>query len=143
MATLQQAIAAIQADVRALTGIEAAPDYAPEQVNGFPFSVVYPTSGEFISDIPGSLKGLHTITIELHIARKDLPRDIAKAMVYVESIPNVLLKTIATPSGDRFGGTISTFARITYEFGPLDWGATQTIGFRFRLEGVKIQKDIT
>jgi hypothetical protein len=143
MATLQQAIAAIQADIRALTGIVAAPDYAPEQVNAFPFCIVYPTSGDFVSDIPGSLVGLHTITIELHIARKDLPRDIAQAMVYVESIPNVLLKTIATQGGDRFGGTISTFERITYDFGPLDWGGTQTVGFRFRLVGVKMQKDIT
>lgn len=143
MATLDDAISEIQADIRALEGIRAAPDYAPEQLNVFPFCVVYPGSGEFVSDVPGGMRGLHSITIELHVARKDLPRDIAKAMPYVESIPNALLKTIATQGGDRFGGTISTFARITYEFGPLDWGGTQTIGWRFRIEGVKIQGNIT
>ncbi len=143
MATLDDAIGEIQADIRALDGIRAAPDYAPEQMNAFPFSVVYPGSGEFTSDVPGGMKGLHSITIELHVARKDLPRDIAKAMPFVQSIPNALLKAVATQGGDRFGGTIDTFGRITYEFGPLDWGATQTIGWRFRMEGVKIKGDIT
>lgn len=143
MATLDDAISEIQADIRAITGIRAAPDYAPEQMNVFPFSVVYPGSGEFISDVPGVMRGLHSITIELHIGRKDLPRDIQSAMPYVQSIPNKLLKAIATTAGDRFGSTIDTFSRITYEFGPLDWGATQTIGWRFHIEGVKIKNDIT
>jgi hypothetical protein len=143
MATLQQAIDAIQADLGALDGIRGAPDEAPESINVFPFVVCYPSSGEWRSDIPGAKIGLHTITVELHVARKDLPRDIQKAMAYSESIPNALLKAVATTAGDRFAGTIATFDRITYTFGPLGWGGMETFGFRFQISGVKMQSDIS
>jgi len=143
MATLQQVIDAIQDDLGALTGIREAPDEAPESMNLFPFVVVYPSSGEWRSDTPGGKIGLHTLTVELHVARKDLPRDIQKAMAYSESIPNVLLKTVATVGGDLFDGTIQTFDRITYTFGPLGWAGVDTLGFRFQIVGVKMQSNIT
>lgn len=143
MATLQQVIDAIQDDLGALTGIREAPDEAPENMNVFPFVVVYPSSGEWRSDIPGNKIGLHTLTVELHVARKDLPRDIQKAMAYSESIPNTLLKAVASTSGDLFASTISTFDRITYTFGPLGWAGVDTLGFRFQVIGVKMQSAIT
>ena len=143
MATLQQAIDEIAADLGALTGIRGAPDEAPEQISVFPFLVTYASSGEWESDVPGNKRGLHTITVELHVARKDLPRDIAGAMAYSDSIPNALLKAIATTAGDRFNNTIQTFNRVTYTFGTLGWAGVDTIGFRFRIEGVKMQSAIT
>lgn len=143
MATLQQVIDEIQADLGALTGIRGAPDEAPEQINKFPFIVCYPLSGEWHSDIPGAKIGLHTIAIALHVARKDMPRDIQKAMAYAESIPNALLKVVATQSGDRFNNKIETFDRITYTFGSIGYGGTDTIGFVFQIQGVKMQSNIT
>jgi len=112
-------------------------------MNVFPFIVTHPGTGEWSSDVPGNKIGLHTITVELHVARKDLPRDIQKAMAYSESIPNALLKAVATVSGDKFDNTISTFDRITYTFGPLGWAGVDTIGFRFQIVGVKMQSNIT
>lgn len=143
MATLQQVIDQIQADLGALTGIRGSPDEAPEQINQFPFIVCYPISGEWRSDIPGAKIGLHTIGVALHIARKDLPRDIQKAMAYSESIPNALLKVVATTDGDRFNSTIETFDRITYTFGSIGYGGTETVGFVFQILGVKMQSNIT
>ena len=143
MTTLQQAIDAIQDDLGALTGIRGAPDEPPEKITVFPFIVVYASSGEWRSDVPGNKIGLHVITIEIHVARKDLPRDVEKAMAYSESIPNAMLKAVATVGGDKFASTISTFSRITYTFGPMDWGDLKTLGFRFRLEGVKMQSAIS
>ena len=142
MATLEQVIAEVQEDIRALSGIRAAPNLAPEQMNVFPFCVVYPGSGTMSSGVPGEMLGIHSIVIELHIGRKDLPRDIDAALPFVESIPNILLKAVATTAGDRFDNTVDTFTDVTYEFGPLDWGGTATIGWRFRMNGVKLRNNI-
>ena len=135
MATLQQAIAAIQAKALALEGMREAPDYAPEQLNVFPFAVTYAGSGRW-EQMAGWKRGLHTVVTEIHIARKDLPRDISTAMPYCETFPNSLL---ADPT---LGGVIDAINDVSYVFGPLDWGQTKTIGFRFSIT-LKQQSSIT
>ena len=142
MATLATVIDEIQNDLATISGIRAAPHEPPDQMSAFPFIVCYPVSGEWNSDIPGSKKGLHNIVVELHIARKALPRDVAAALVYCDSIPNMLLKAVS-PTGDLFNNSISTFERITYRFGNLGWGDTATVGFRFEILNVKLQSLIT
>jgi len=143
MATLQQVIDEIQADIRALSGIRAAPDEAPEQINIFPFVVAFPGPGTWSSDIPGNKINLASVVVELHVARKDMAKDIQAAMVYENSIPNVLLKAVASTAGDRFNNTVSTFDNITYTFGSLGWGGMDTFGFRWTINGIKLQSNIT
>ena len=142
MATVQEAIDQIAADLRALTGIRGAPDEPPEQMAVYPFIVCYTRSGSWEIAPVGVRKGLHNIAVELHVARKDLARDVQGAMAYSDSVPNALLKALTT-SGDRFASTISTFQRISYTFGPMEWAGQATIGFRWTLEGVKIENEIT
>lgn len=142
MATLAAVISEIAADLCVLTGIRGAPANPPDQINAFPFIVTYARSGVIEAGPVALRRGLHNIVIELHVARRDLARDVAAAMEYADTVPNALLATLSY-SGDRFNNTVSTFERITYTFGPMQWGGIDTIGFRWTLENVKIQDQIT
>ena len=140
MATLQAAITQIQAQVAAISGIRKAPDEPPAQINQFPFAVCFSERGEYETGSPtGNMRGLHDIVIELHVARKDLPRDYRSAMQFAKSIPNAIFSANAA----RTLTAISTHGEITYEFGQLDWGDTPTLGFRFVIEDVKTQDALT
>ena len=129
---LQTAISALQDIVGAVSGIKKAPDYAPDSINAFPFSVAYADSGTFENVSADFGKALHTLIVEIHVARVDLPASIKNVMEYGDSVPAAIL---AKPT---LNNTVSTFRDITYTFGPLDWGTTKTIGFRFQINGVKI-----
>jgi hypothetical protein len=93
-------------------------------------------SGSYDYGPSGVMKGLHNIILELHVARKNLPKDVESAMQYSDSIPKAIM-TYPTLSG-----TVSTIGRITYTFGGMQYGDQMTVGFRFTLEGVKLQTTI-
>ena len=134
---LVAAIADIQATVGALTGIREAPDYPTDQTSVFPTSFCFAGSGEWKQQPAGSRTGLHTITLQIHWDRKDLPRDVTKALGFCETIPNAIMKDY------RLGGTVDTVVDpITYTFGVLEWGGIQTIGWSFNIT-VKIMEAIT
>lgn len=139
MATLQLAIDQIQDEVGALSGIRGAPDEPPDSINVFPFAVCYARSGSYYIGPPDVMTGLHTIVLELHVARKDLARDVATAMGYAKSIPNAIYSALK----DGSLTAISTLGDIRYEFVPMTWAGQDTIGFRFYIEEVKTQDAIT
>lgn len=137
MATQEDAIKAVQDKILTVSGINAAPDYAPEQLGGaFPFSVAYPSTGNHSAAVPGVRKFLGSIIIEIHVARKHLPTDIQSVIGFGDSIPAALL---ADPT---LGGVINTFSDIDQEFVELNWGDTQTLGYRFTMNGVKIETNL-
>lgn len=136
---VQDAVDEIMADLRALTGIAGAPDEPPNKIAQYPFIIGFVSDGEWRSDIPGNMIGLLTVTVELHLARTDLARNINEAMGYCVAVPNALLKPVATSDGDSFNHKIETLDRIPFTFGPMEWAGVQTIGFRWRVQGVKVQ----
>jgi hypothetical protein len=113
-----------------LAGIRGAPEYPEENSAAFPYLIAYAGMGDFDTGGPaGMMKYVGTIIIDLHLARKDLPRDTAKTMAYHDLIPNEIL-------GDTtIGGTISTCGPvhvsglIAMKLGELD-----TLGLRFTLK---------
>lgn len=133
---LQDVISEIQNTAGAVDGIRAAPDYIPESLNIFPFLVCYAGTGSFEISPTGVMKGLHSIILELHVARRDLSRDVKNAMQYSDSIPLALMHD------PTIGGTVSTFGRISYTFGGMQYGDQLTLGFRFTIENVKLQTTI-
>jgi len=135
MATLQEAISQIQAEIKAISGIREAPETPPESINQFPFALCFARTGEYTIGPPEMMTGIHTIVLELHVARKDLTRDVPTAMKYAKSIPLAILVALM----NRTLTAISTMERIRYEFGPLGWGGAETIGFRFYIENVMTQ----
>ena len=118
-----------------VSGIRAAPKYLPEAINVYPTLVCYAGSGYIEGGNPaGSMRGMHNIILELHIAGGDLPRTQADSMSYASSIPAALL------NNPTLNSTVSTFGRITYIFGSMVYGKINTIGFRWTIEDVKIQE---
>lgn len=140
--TLAAAITQAQTYIAALSGIRAAPSTPPERVNVFPFVIARPGNGSIKFGATGAKKGLHNIIIELHVARKDLPRDVATILPYCESIPNLLMYKLL--NDDKWNGTIDTFESITYRFMSWDWSPElKTIGIEFTVNDVKIQSELT
>lgn len=133
--TLQSAIQDVQATIAAISGIRDAPNYPPEDSAVYPFVVAYAGPGEFRTGEPaGQMKYLGSIIVDLHIARKDLPRDVEKAMTYHESIPNEILEDTT------LGGNISTCGPVSCSgIIVMAYGGQETLGLRFTIENVKIQ----
>jgi len=105
--------------------------------------VVYPLTGEYKFGPPPQMKGLHNINIELHVARKDLPRDYLKVMDLIDIIPKELWNKLRTGGFSylqTFGGSDSG---INYTFGPLSWGAVDTLGVTYTIPMVKIFTDVS
>lgn len=128
MTTVLGAVQAIQDVAITVTGIKQAPDYPPEQINEFPFALCYPGSGSFGDGPAGSRLGLHTIILEIHTARGQLPYAVAAVIGYGDAVTAALLsdRTLAR-AVDCINGP------ITYTFGPLGWGGQDTIGWRFSI----------
>jgi hypothetical protein len=139
MATLQAVVKAIQSEVGALSGIRAAPEYMPEAPNVFPFAQAFVESGSYIQR-QGTMVGTHSVVVAVHVARKDLPRDIEKAMEYAKSVPNAIIDAMRK---SNLGSTVSHFGNITYTFGPLQWGDVGTLGFRFVVEEIRTEDAIS
>ena len=133
MATLKGAIEEIQDEVGSVSGIRKAPDQPPEKLTHFPYAIAYPDTGFVQQQSEGFRTHLHDIVVEIHVARKDLPRDIKAVIGYVETIPAEIWGNLGNYTN------IQTIGNISYEFTTFEYAGIETIGWRFTLEGVKFQ----
>lgn len=107
--TLDALIDEIRADLQTLPKLSHLRWDVPDSINEFPAIVVYPSSGRWRLGTHANENGkptrwaLHTIRIELHVARKDLSRDMATLMWFCDSLPDYLF---AGFKRDTFRGTM-------------------------------------
>jgi len=144
MAAVQTVIGEIMDLMGALSGVKAAPDYPPEDMNSFPFIVAYEGPGMWMWGTAGGTygekKALLSIIVELHVARQNLPNDAQRASYYSDAIPNAIMKGIRT---DFLNNSIDAIQQIdTTGLIALKWGETDTLGYRFTIQGIKIRSDI-
>lgn len=132
---LKDAISDIIGEIREISDIRKVPDEPPENNNQFPFVVVFPGLGNYNSGPPGVVTGLHNIRIELHVMRRDLPRDYEKVMDIFDQIPDKLYTTLK----DSGFSNLQTFGNIEYVFDVLNYGGVETLGVVYTITGVKIQ----
>lgn len=126
MSEPQEVIEAVQDFWDAISGIKDAPDKVPETVNVFPFAVTYERTGNLALRSAGWGQDFTEIVSELHVSRSLLGPAIKSAYGYKQTF---LKKFITDPT---LGGTVDTVVDgVSYEFGRLEWGGTQTIGYRF------------
>ena len=136
---LQAAIASVQTTIAAISGIRQAPATPPEDATSFPFVVAYAGAGEFMGASPASsLKYLGSIIVDLHLARKDLPRDVAKVMTYHTSIPNAILNDITLGGNLDMCGPVACSGLIVMQYGD-----QETLGLRYTIQNVKIVANFT
>jgi hypothetical protein len=136
--SLQDCIDDVADTIGAISGIRAAPHEPPEAISAYPTVITYPGAGEYRTGEPaGMLKYLGDIVVELHLARKDLPRDVAKVATYERSIPNDILEDTT------LGGHCSTCGPVTSSgLIAMEWDVP-TIGIRYVIKNVKIQAAFT
>ena len=132
---LKDAAQEIIDELKEISDIRRVPDEPPETNSQFPFAVLYPVRGNYAGGPPGLMKGLHNIVIELHVARKDLPRDYSTVMDIIDQVPEQLLSAMKNA---RFS-YLDTFERIEYEFGALSWDGIDTLGVTYTMLNVKVQ----
>jgi hypothetical protein len=143
MSKLDTAAQEIIVKLRTIETLGNVPDYPPEQIGNYPFVVVYPAPAEYqwnaLASGGGDIKCLYELVVELHIARFNMAWDTQQALIYAESIPLLFFSMVI--DGDFTD--VDTFEKVTNDgLGELNWGATKTLGFRFRIKNVKIRTDI-
>jgi hypothetical protein len=135
--TLIEVCTYLQATALTLPGMRSAPELPPEKAAAYPFAVTFPYQGDWDGLSGGWMIGLHTLATEIHVARKNLPYDVAKVIGYCETFANALLRD------PTLGGHVDTInGGIRYTFGPMNWGGQETIGYRFEIN-VKVQPALT
>lgn len=124
---IKDAVDQLQTQMRALSGINSAPELVPESADVFPFAVSYLKSGTF--DLQSAGWGIQHAIIrsEIHVGRQLVGKAIEIAMPFLELVSQTF---IADPT---IGGTVVTIEGISWEFGKLEWGGIPTIGFRWEI----------
>jgi hypothetical protein len=135
MATLSSVCSTIQTAVGGVTGIKSKPDYPTESMHTSPYIVTYPESYTGSMNTTEDFKMIYNITVELHISRQNLPTDVERLMAFAESVPNAIFKALRDNQIAASG--------ITGAFAGMQWGDTQTIGYRWTIQNVKILTTIT
>lgn len=142
MGTQLEIIQAIMDIVGNVTGIKEAPDYPPEQLGDFPFAVAFPAEGVHQFGVPGERLYLGNVILEIHVSRADLPSAVANSIGFGDTVPNALMNF--TQAGTLpLNGKADTFENILQTFGELNWGDTQTLGYRFTITNIKARTNLS
>lgn len=143
--TLEAVTARLVAELRAVPGLEGLTEEPREQLNRNPMLVAYPGTGDWqLGTASGGASGRPMrwcrplLYVEVHVVRKDLPRDFRKLLPFGDSVPAAIYAAYAR---DRLGGTVVLLHRVSFTFGALGWGEVETIGWRFTVE-VSIEEEI-
>ena len=131
--SLDSCIGAVATKLAGLTGIKEAPAYAKDDMNMYPFAVVYPATGELALQSYNWGKAFHTLAIEIHFNPAVVKLALKQAYPFVEAVQDLF---IADP---QISNTVSTVQSLTYVFTDLVWSGQFSIGYRFLLT-VKLQE---
>ena len=140
---LQDVIDRMQDKIEAITGIKGASNYLPESLPSTEnWVVLYPGASQFIGGMPaGMMTALYSVVIEVHTPRTNLPASIKRIMPYFSTIPNALYD-------DLFDGylnnTVSTIGDIISSgLISMSYAGIDTVGFRYTVNGIKIQSTVS
>lgn len=125
------AVANIQTLVAGLAGMRLAPSMPPDAMSAFPFGISYISAVDARKTTASNKVYLYTIVTEIHVARKDLSRDVDKLDAYPTSFPDAIW---ADPT---LSGAVDTVNQITGKLVPAEWGGVDTLAWHFETE-VKI-----
>lgn len=133
--TIKQVVDGLQVKMATVSGITSAPAYPPEQAADFPFVIGYPGKFKATPEAGPSFKPLWALIVEFHLARKDLPADVKKALEMSETLINAMM--------DDLMANQVAFKGIEGDFAEMVWGDVQTIGYRFVINEVKLITSVT
>lgn len=155
-ATLDRLIEELRDDLTTLPGLRRCFDRVPDNLhNQYPAIVIYPVSGTWRLGSHAGERGkpmrvaLHTIRIDLYVARKDLARDMDVVLAFSDTLPDWVF---AGFKRDAYGGPAVTLGDprgsgniasnpFRYEIVPIQYGDDQTMCWRCELD-VTIHREI-
>lgn len=113
---INDAIQYLQSIIAAVDGMRKAPEYPTEQASGiYPFAVTYNgsmTSSRMLSF--NTVNSDYEIVTNVHVGRKDLPRDVQLIETFFDSIPRAIWQDLmdTRESTGALGGWCSTINEI-------------------------------
>lgn len=125
----------IRDDLKAMPGINRVYDSVPEALNEFPALLVACMGGNtWLETHSGTIGWAHSIRVEIHIPRKNLPTDAAMMTALAGEIVPRLYQGFVT---DRYNGTLVTpggmstgaAPALDYSIGPSEWSDQPTYAF--------------
>lgn len=140
---IQDVIERMADKIEAISGINGASDYLPEQLPEVEnWVVLYPGNTRFIGGEPaGYMTTLYDVVIELHTTRNTLPQAIKRIIPYFDDIPNALFDDLFN---GYMNGTVSTIGEITSTgLVAMNYAGIDTIGFRYTVTGIKLQTAVS
>lgn len=141
MGDINAAVTYLQTIAGAIDGMRQAPE-APTEQAFFPFVVSY-VSGltNSIQPSAGHQRNDYEISTEIHVARKDLPRDYASISAFAVSFPAAVWGDL-NANGRALGGHVDTINGLSGSLQPSTWGGVDTLAWTFRLQ-VKVTSQWT
>lgn len=123
--SITTAVANIQTIVAALSGMRQAPSQPPDSAGAFPFGVSYIGAVDVTQASLTLRTHIFTIITEIHVARKDLPRDVAKLDPYPTAFPDAVWTT------PTLTGAVDTVLSVVGQLIPSAWGGVDTLCWQF------------
>jgi hypothetical protein len=137
--TPEAVVSRLQVIAATVTGIRNAPDALPDQIALFPAAISYLESFEEDAGMVGSDNVIYTAVTELHVARKDLPRDYA----VLDGMAALFVAAVRSDSRSNTAGTLGVIAsaigNATGNLAESSWGVQDTLAWSIRVP-FKIQQ---
>lgn len=135
--TLQNVVDSVRDKLRTITPtIRSVPDGPIENPSVFPFGTAFMRRVNYTQFSQSLRHGTHTIAVQVHVARKDLPRDIEKSVPYGEAVP------IAIYNDLTLNHVISTVTEIRGAFRAMEWGDQETLGWDFEIDFTMVNQGV-
>lgn len=140
--TIANALTQIASVVSGVSGIKAAPANPAENINEYPFCLIYVMEGTTEISETGTRLHLFNVAIDLLTVRRDISLDMAILTPFLDSIPQALLSEVSS-GGDLFQGGIDTWGMLREEFLPFyPYAGVDMIGYRFTMEACKLRVNL-
>ena len=140
MATLEGFLDELIGVVRDVSGIAYAPDDPPSQIATGPAAIVWLTEGRCIIGPAEVATYHHTVRIGLMTALQNTSIANQRILPRIEPVIEAIWNKLKS-SANGFDNC-ENIERITYTYGPIEWGGVWQLGAVLDLEEVKIQRTL-
>lgn len=131
--TPEAVVSRLQAIAATVTGIRNAPSTLPDQIAMFPAAISYLESFDEDAGMVGSDNVIYMAVTELHVARKDLPRDYA----VLDGMAALFVTAVRSDSRSNTAGTLGVIAsaigNATGSLGASSWDKQDTLAWSIRV----------
>lgn len=138
MATLEGFIDELIGVVRAASGIRYVPDDPPSALATGPAAVVWLTEGRSVMAPPGVVTYHHGVRVGLLTAMQNIAVANQVILPRIETVIEAIWENLSSGGFTQ----CANIERVTFTYGPVQWGDVWYFGAVIDLEEVKIQRTL-